>query len=166
MSAILLSLCSVAGLWAQGGWDVAPCLELCQIVTGQLEPANVLTSNRGYKLVNNYSSGPGFATLYAKNVVVNPNTSETVRLLKAGVSHTVMCGQSAGAPSSVLVSFYSPANAQKFRAQMQDLGFKQTGQKENGYDVWGIEGLRILDGKDKQGKYNMYFFFIKNENQP
>ena len=106
-------------------------------------------------------------TFYAKNVVVNPKTSETIRLLKEGVSHTVMCARYTGYPGSVLVSFYSPANAQKFKAQMQELGFKLTGEKEKGYDVWRIEGLRIIEGCNVQtDKYKTYFFFIKDENQP
>ena len=165
MSAILLSLCSLAGLWAQGGWDVAPCLELCQIVTRQLEPYNVLTTGRGYELVNNYPfDDSGFMTFYAKNVVINPNTAGTVRLLKQGVSHTVACAQFPEDPTSVIVSFYSPGNAQKFKAQMQEMGFKLTGEKKRGSAVWSLGGLRILEGTDQQGKFKVYFFCIQDEN--
>ena len=150
-------------VFAQASFKAASCADLCSIVLGANSTGNVMSAKYKYKLVNNYNQGNGFVSLYSQATVVNINTSEIVRLEREGVSNVVLVNNFPNFAPSVITSFFSQANANKFIEQMKAYGFQKTEETEEGWPVWkGPNGLRILEEKAKQGRFTHYAFFIKN----
>lgn len=164
--ALLLSFVGTA--CAQSStFRAASCADLCDIVLGANTTGNVLSAKYHYKLVNNYSQGSGFVTLYSQATVVNVNTSEVIRLEREGVSNIVLCNNYPGYAVTIGNTFFSQANANKFIEQMKEYGFRKTTEKEEGWPVWrGPHGLRILEETARQGRFNYFIFFIKDELAP
>jgi hypothetical protein len=147
----------------QSNWDAATFEDLCILVLNQgYEVENVMGA---YTHVNNLTldDGYGFASLYALNARVDYN-GNLLGLTNGGVSNIVIVLHNTGDDfgCAVISNFFSTANAAKFRQQMLDLGFKKTKTQgtEIHYTHSKMPGFKVVESKDRMGKYSMTCFAI------
>ncbi|MBP3227494.1 MAG: hypothetical protein J6M53_01780 [Bacteroidaceae bacterium] len=156
---LTLSLTAVA----QKRWDAVTAKEVVNLVLeGGYGFGDVMARN-GYTLVNYVTlSGDSFVTIYRRNCVTD-NNGDVLRLGQ-GVSSVVICSNNTDQPSEIAVSLFSTTNANLFRQQCFDLGFKKSGTVR-GNTVYKIPGYEfaIVESKGKSGRYAVTMFYFTQE---
>jgi|GEM_PF-2468234 len=146
-------------------WDAAKCMDIINIISSGGD--NLDGQLRGYTLVNNitHDDGYGFVSLYSKNARVAYN-GDLLGLSGKGVSNIIMINQRTDGYTQypeVVTSFFSAANATKFRNQMIELGFTKSEVKNGStfYKSENVPALQIQETKDRMGKYTLFMFTFK-----
>ncbi len=150
---ILISCCLPLFASAQNNWDAVTAEEILEVVLDDCSEINNLMAHNGYEVVNNLDTNDGgFLTIYSRNCTLDLN-GNAVRLGK-GVSSEVLCLNPLNMESSVSVVLFSTANANKFRQQVFDLGFKKSKTTREGiyYKIPGYQFV-VFEAKGKSGRY-------------
>lgn len=163
---LVAALLMISAVPAQAqNWDAVTCEELCDLVYNDGYDADQRLD--GYQLINNFThnDGYGFTSLYARNIRVDYN-GVVQGFSKSGVSNLVfvnhMSNQGGETNANAVITFFSSANATKFRTQVTQLGFKKAGT-ERGVVVYKHSNvpLKIKENSEKYGKYPAWGFLIE-----
>lgn len=156
---VLILLTVTSGTINAQRWDAATCADVCNLVEdGGYEIDAVLQHQRGYTLINNMNTNQGFASLYARNARVDIN-GNLLGLGKSGIS-SVIIAHLYGGSVEIGISFFSTANAKRFRDQAYEIGAVKA--KTVGKTTYYIlEDLIIEESPGRIGRFTSYDFLIK-----
>ena len=147
----------------QSNWDAATVKSLCNLVANGGDGVEYTMSD--YQLVNNltHGDGYGFSSLYARHAKVDYN-GNVKSLTGGGVSNVVVVSHRTDHTGAchVASSFFSAANATKFRQQALDLGFQKSKTQggQTFYKHSEVPGIEIIEQKSRSGKYTLWVFTI------
>lgn len=162
LSKILLFLLLVVvscGVANAQRWDAASCADICYIVDdGGYCIDEVLQHKCGYTLINNINTDQGFGSLYARNVRVDIN-GNLLGLSKSGTS-SVVIAHLYGGSADIVISFFSAANAKKFRDQAFKIGAQKV-KVAGKTTYYVINNLIIEESIGKVGKFTSYNFVVR-----
>lgn len=137
-------------------WDAVTCADLCNIVANNgYNIDDILVRKYDYFIVNNFNTDEGFGSIYSRNVNYDAYL-EPKSLSKAGVSSIIMANMRSNGPVTVQITLFSATNAQIFRNQMLELGFKKT--KVTKGTTYYVLGDFVIE-EDKQQKAKQFIFF-------